>query len=71
MRDAAAQRETQAITTYATELATTFHAYYRDRRVVDADDPRTSAQRLALVDAMRTTLAASLDLLGISAPESM
>ncbi len=64
-------RETQAITTYATNLATTFHAFYRDRRVVDADDPQTSAYRLALVDATRSTLAAALGLLGISAPESM
>jgi arginyl-tRNA synthetase len=69
--DAAAARETQGITTYATALATTFHGYYRDRRVVDADDPATSAARLALVDATRVTLAAALDLLGISAPESM
>ena len=41
--DAAAERETQAITAFATELATKFHAYYRDRRVVDKDDPQTSA----------------------------
>jgi arginyl-tRNA synthetase len=71
VRDAAAQRETQAITTFATDLATAFHAFYRDRRVVDPADPQTSGQRLALVDAVRTTLAASLGLLGISAPESM
>ena len=71
VRDAAEERETQAITTFATELATTFHAFYRDRRVVDKDDPQTSATRLALVDATRVTLAASLGLLGISAPESM
>jgi arginyl-tRNA synthetase len=71
VRDAAAARETQGITTYATAVATTFHAYYRDRRVVDADDPRTSAARLALVDAARVTLAAALGLLGISAPDSM
>jgi len=71
VRDAAAQRETQAITTFATDLATAFHAFYRDRRVVDAADPVTSARRLALVDSVRTTLAASLGLLGISAPESM
>ena len=31
------------MTAYATELATTFHAFYRDRRVVDAADPATSA----------------------------
>jgi arginyl-tRNA synthetase len=71
VRDAAAARETQSITAFATELATTFHAFYRDRRVVDATDPQTSAQRLALVDATRVTLAASLALLGISAPVSM
>ncbi len=69
--DAAKERETQSITTYATELATAFHAFYRDRRVVDAADPQTSAARLALVDATRVTLAASLGLLGISAPDSM
>ena len=57
VRDAAKERETQAITTFATELATTFHAFYRDRRVVDKDDPQTSATRLALVDATRVTLA--------------
>ena len=71
VHDAAAARETQAITTYATDLATTFHAFYRDRRVVDTADPETSATRLALVDATRITLARSLGLLGISAPDSM
>ena len=69
--DAAAARETQSITTFATGLATTFHAFYRDRRVVDPDDPQTSADRLALVDATRVTLATTLALLGITAPESM
>jgi arginyl-tRNA synthetase len=71
VRDAAEERETQSITTFATELATAFHAFYRDRRVVDAADPATSAYRLALVDATRVTLAAALGLLGISAPDSM
>jgi arginyl-tRNA synthetase len=71
VHDAAEERETQSITAYATELATTFHAFYRDRRVVDAADPTTSGYRLALVDATRVTLAAALGLLGISAPDSM
>lgn len=68
---AARDRETQPLTTYATDLATTFHAYYRDRRVVDPADPATSAARLALADATRLALANALGLLGISAPESM
>ncbi|HVM29337.1 MAG TPA: arginine--tRNA ligase [Candidatus Limnocylindrales bacterium] len=71
VRAAAEARETQAITTYATALATRFHAFYRDRRVVDPADPDASAARLALVDATRLTLAAALGLLGISAPDSM
>jgi arginyl-tRNA synthetase len=71
VHDAAEERETQSITAYATELATTFHAFYRDRRVVDASEPTTSGYRLALVDATRVTLAAALGLLGISAPDSM
>jgi arginyl-tRNA synthetase len=71
VEDAAAAQETQGITTYATELATAFHAFYRDARVVDPDAPERSAQRLALVDATRISLANALALLGISAPEAM
>jgi arginyl-tRNA synthetase len=71
VRDAAQARETQAITAFATDLATRFHAFYRDRRVVDSGDRETSAARLALVDATRITLASALGLLGISAPERM
>ncbi len=71
VEDAATAEETHGITAYATELATTFHAFYRDARVVDADAPERSAARLALIDATKTTLANALALLGISAPESM
>ena len=71
VEDAAAAEETQGITAYATELATTFHGFYRDARVVDADEPARSAARLALADAARITLANALALLGISAPDSM
>jgi arginyl-tRNA synthetase len=71
VEDAAESEETHGITAYATELATTFHAFYRDARVVDPDEPERSAARLALVAATKTTLANALGLLGISAPESM
>ncbi len=71
VEDAAAAEETHGITAYATDLATTFHAFYRDARVVDPDEPDRSAARLALVAATRTTLANALGLLGISAPDSM
>jgi arginyl-tRNA synthetase len=71
VEDAAAAQETQGITTYATELATAFHAFYRDARVVDPDAPERSSSRLALVEAARITLANALRLLGISAPQQM
>ena len=71
IEDAAAAQETQGVTTYATELATAFHAFYRDARVVDPEAAELSAQRLALVDATRISLANALGLLGISAPDSM
>ncbi len=71
VQDAAAAEETHAVTAYATGLATTFHAFYRDRRVVDASDPVTSAARLALVDTARMALRNTLGLLGISTPEQM
>jgi len=71
IEDAVDAEETHGITAYATDLATTFHAFYRDARVVDLDAPERSAARLALAGAARTTLANALGLLGISAPESM
>jgi arginyl-tRNA synthetase len=71
VEDAAAAQETQGITTYATELATAFHAFYRDARVIDAAEPERSAKRLALADATRISLANALALLGVSAPEAM
>jgi len=71
VEDAAAAHETHGVTAYATELATAFHAFYRDRRVIDRADPVTSGTRLALVTATRLALANTLALLGVSAPDSM
>jgi arginyl-tRNA synthetase len=71
VEDAAADEETQGVTAFATELATQFHAFYRDAKVVDPAEPARSAARLALVRATQQTLANALGLLGISAPESM
>jgi arginyl-tRNA synthetase len=67
---AAERRETHEIPRYAYELASAFSAFYRDCKVL-GDDRDLSAARLALVDATGSVLANALDLLGISAPESM
>jgi arginyl-tRNA synthetase len=71
VEDAVVAEETQGVTAYATALATAFHAFYRDARVVDPEAPERSATRLALARAAQITLANTLGLLGISAPESM
>jgi arginyl-tRNA synthetase len=71
VEDAVIAEETHGVTAYATELATEFHAFYRDAKVVDPTEPERSAKRLALASATKTTLANALALLGISAPESM
>jgi arginyl-tRNA synthetase len=71
VEDAVWAEETHGVTAYATELATQFHAFYRDAKVVDIDEPDRSARRLALAAAAKTTLANALGLLGISAPEQM
>jgi arginyl-tRNA synthetase len=55
---------------YAMELATAFHDFYEKCRVLGEDMAITKA-RLKLVDAARTVLARSLDLMGMTAPERM
>jgi arginyl-tRNA synthetase len=67
---AAERRETHEVPRYAYELATAFSAFYRDCKVL-GEDAALSGARLALVDATRGVLANALDLLGISAPDSM
>jgi arginyl-tRNA synthetase len=58
------------LTTYAEDLAATFHQFYTVCQVV-GDDVALTAARIALVDASRITLANVLGLLGVSAPERM
>ena len=58
---------------YAQDLASTFHAFYRDCRVVSSDpaDAEMSRARLRLVKAAKLVLARTLTLMGVSAPEQM
>jgi arginyl-tRNA synthetase len=52
------------------ELAGLFHPYYRAHRVLQ-DDRALSLARLALCVAVGQVVANGLDLLGVSAPETM
>ncbi len=55
---------------YALELATAFHDFYEKCRVVSDDLPLSKA-RLKLVAACKNTLARTLGLMGVSAPNKM
>ncbi len=71
VHEAAARRAPHRICAYATETAAAFHAFYRDCQVVGAEGDGLEAARLALCESTAATLSASLELLGISAPDSM
>jgi arginyl-tRNA synthetase len=61
------------LTYYAQDLASDFHAFYRDCRVLAADpaDEELTKARLKLVRATKGVLARVLKLMGMSAPERM
>lgn len=55
---------------FAQDLATAFHSFYKQCRVISDDEAMTKA-RLKLVDAAQIVLARTLGLMGMSAPEKM
>ncbi|HTP06990.1 MAG TPA: arginine--tRNA ligase [Anaerolineae bacterium] len=59
------------LTYYAQDLASTFSTFYRDCKVIDAEQSTLTAARLQLCRAAKITLARTLELMGMSAPESM
>ncbi len=59
------------LTYYAQDLASTFSTFYRDCKVVDAEAPALTAARLQLCRAAKSVLARTLELMGMSTPESM
>jgi arginyl-tRNA synthetase len=70
LRLSAVRRAPHRLAAYATTTAADFHAFYRDCRVVGAE-PQTERARLAICLATKRTIATTLRLLGVSAPERM
>ena len=69
--EAAARRTPQRLCAYGTAVAADFHAFYRDCQVVGAEGEGLEEARLAICVATQRTIARTLGLLGISAPERM
>ena len=69
---ACVDRAPHRITTWVRELAGAFHGFYHDCYVIgDGVAPELTQARLWLVESARVGLSIGLDLLGVSAPESL
>ena len=66
--EATERRAPHALPNYAIRLADDFHRFYHEHKVLGSE---TEAFRLALVTAVQTVLARSLDLVGVEAPDRM
>ncbi|HUU64965.1 MAG TPA: arginine--tRNA ligase [Dehalococcoidales bacterium] len=62
--------EPHHLTYYAQDLATVFHSFYKQCRVVSQNEALTKA-RLKLVEAAKIVLSRTLHLMGMTAPEKM
>ena len=65
------RRAPHRLTKYAHDVASDFHAFYRDCRVVGAEPAELEDFRLVLCEATQHVIARVLDLAGVEAPESM
>ncbi|WP_278966800.1 arginine--tRNA ligase [Megasphaera elsdenii] len=70
VQHAARERAPHRIAHFVHELAGMFHTFYNHCRIIQEDKDLEKA-RLALVTAVRITIANSLAILGVSAPEKM
>lgn len=69
--DAAAKHAPQRVTNYVFDLASTLHSFYNAEKVLDTDAPDRTSARIALMKAVRTTIANALKLIGVTAPVKM
>ena len=64
-------RKPNKMTDYIISLVKTFHSYYNSTKVNNPEDPELTNQRIGLIKATMITLKNALNLIGVSAPESM
>ena len=69
--DAARKRKPHMICNYVHDLVGAFHSLYGAKKFIDANDKDGTTERLALIKALNMTIKNALNLIGVSAPESM
>lgn len=68
---AAKEYEPARMTRYVMELASKYHKFYHDCRVLNDSDPELTGARLVLCDCVRRVIANVLNMLKVDAPEHM
>jgi arginyl-tRNA synthetase len=71
VEDSARARAAHPVSFYLNELASRLHSYYANNPVLSGDNEAVMKARLALLRAVSVVIANGLNLLGVSAPESM
>ncbi|MFT8390485.1 MAG: arginine--tRNA ligase [Sporolactobacillus sp.] len=69
--DSAEKLAIQHIPSYLFDLASKLHSFYNAEKVLDDSNRPLSQARVALMKAVRTTLKAGMELIGVNAPEKM
>jgi len=69
--EAAKHRTPHRVANYIQDLAAAFHSFYNAEKVLNPDNKELTEARLALINAVRVTLANALRLIGVAAPEKM
>ena len=70
IKNACTKLEPQSISIYLNEIASDFHKFYNECKVISNDSEKTKS-RLALISATKVVLKNGLSILGISAPKKM
>jgi arginyl-tRNA synthetase len=70
VEEAAGKRLPHKIAQYLLLLASGLHSFYNSEKII-TDDPLETAEKMTLMDAVRTVLKNGLDLIGVSVKERM
>ena len=70
VKKSALKKEPHLITNYVYELATVFHSYYSEEKIV-TDNEKYTYERIMLIKAVKIIIANSLNLIGVAPAERM
>ena len=71
VREALDEYEPSVITRYILDLAAAFNRFYHECQILSAEDAAVRANRIAMVDAVRTVLGRALHLICLKTPEKI